>query len=151
MGLSMARECTYIPDFDQVAVPARGGKGVPQEFMAYDCAKNQWLKLPNPCSKPDKRGRMHPGYGVSTGVEWDPKRKLLWLVQTNGAVYAMRYDPKTAGLTELKVEKHAIWSDDPADWVDTSYAPIVELLPEGTGPSDFVVSVNVTARKSQPG
>jgi Galactose oxidase, central domain len=101
MGLSMARECTYIPDFDQVIVPARGSKGTPQKLMVYDCARDQWLKMPNPCSKPDKRGRIHPGYGVSTGVEWDARRKLLWLVQTNGSVYAMRYQPKSAGLQPI--------------------------------------------------
>ena len=55
-----------------------------------------------------------------------------------------------AGLTELKVEKHAIYSDDPADWADTTYVSIVDLLPEGTGPSDFVVSANVTARRTRP-
>jgi hypothetical protein len=37
-------------------------------------------------------------------VEWDPKRKLLWLVQTNGAVYAMRFEKKSAGLKPLTKE-----------------------------------------------
>ena len=54
---------------------------------------------------------------------------------------------REAGLTEVKVEKQPIYSDNPADWADTTYASAVELLPEGTGPSDFVVSMDVSARK----
>jgi len=54
---------------------------------------------------------------------------------------------REAGLTEVKVEKHPIYSDNPADWADTTYASVVELLPEGTGPSDFVMSMDVSACK----
>ena len=102
MALNMARECTYMAEFDQVIIPSRGDKTAPQKTMIYDCAKNEWLEMPSPCSEPDKRGRCNPGYGVSTGIKWDPKRKLLWLVQTDGSVYVMRFDPKTVGLKPLK-------------------------------------------------
>ena len=50
----------------------------------------------------DKEERRDPGYGVSTGIEWDPKRKLLWRVQTDSSVYAMRFDRATAGLKKLE-------------------------------------------------
>ena len=56
---------------------------------------------------------------------------------------------REAGLSEVRVERHAIYSDDPADWTDTTYAAIVDLLPKGTAPSDFVVSMDVTARIPQ--
>ncbi len=55
-----------------------------------------------------------------------------------------------AGLVEVVVETRRIYSGDPADRADAVYAPIVELLPEGTSPSDFVVSMDLTARKTQP-
>jgi SAM-dependent methyltransferase len=54
---------------------------------------------------------------------------------------------REAGLTEVRVERRPIYSDDPADWTDSTYAPVAELLPPGTTPSDFVVSMAVTARK----
>jgi SAM-dependent methyltransferase len=57
---------------------------------------------------------------------------------------------REAGLTNVRVEKHPIYLDDPADWADTTYASIVDLLPKGTVPSDFVVSMDVTAHKTQP-
>jgi sugar lactone lactonase YvrE len=53
---------------------------------------------------PGKENRRDPGYGVSTGVEWDPKRKLLWLVQTDGAVYTMRFERKSAGIKPVAKE-----------------------------------------------
>ncbi|PCJ60043.1 MAG: hypothetical protein COA79_09565 [Planctomycetota bacterium] len=94
------REATYIPDLDIVYVPTSGRKKY-QADLIYDCAKNEWLQIAS-TGKKDKRGRMRPGYAVSTGVEWDPKRKVLWLVQTTGAVYAMRLDLKTAGLKPVE-------------------------------------------------
>ncbi len=52
---------------------------------------------------------------------------------------------REAGLTEVKVEKHRIYSDNPADCANATCASIVDLLPEGTVPSDFVVSMDLTA------
>ncbi len=56
---------------------------------------------------------------------------------------------REAGLTEVKVEKHPFYSDNEADRADTIYSSIVALLPEGTAPGDFVVSIDVTAVKPQ--
>lgn len=86
MEVSMARECTYIPEYDIVIVTTR-----PQKTLIYDCDKNEWHEMAEP-GVLDNKNVAIPGYGVSTGVEWDAKRKLLWLVQTNGAVYTMRLD-----------------------------------------------------------
>lgn len=93
--VTMGREATYLPEDDLVLVPTRGK---PQRTLVYDCAADAWLEMPGACSGGDKPD---PGYGVSTGVEWDPKRKLLWLVQTDGSVYAMRFARGTAGLKPL--------------------------------------------------
>lgn len=95
---SFGREATYLPDDDLVIVPTRCKPE--QKTLIYDCAANAWLEMANPCET-IKSGQA-PGYGVSSGVEWDPKRKLLWLVQTDGSVYAMRFDRATAGLKGLE-------------------------------------------------
>lgn len=93
--VGMGREATYLPDDDLILVPT---SGKPQRTLVYDCAENAWLELPGASGSAEKP---EPGYGVSTGVEWDPKRKLLWLVQTDGAVYAMRFEKAVAGLKPL--------------------------------------------------
>lgn len=92
--VSLGREATYLPDDDAVIVCT---SGKPQRTLLYDCAGDAWLELPEPCAKGEK-GRGTAGYGVSTGIEWDPKRKLLWLVQTDGHVFAMPFDKTTAKL-----------------------------------------------------
>jgi hypothetical protein len=96
--VGMGREATYLPDDDLVLVPTPGKPA--QRVLIYDCAGNEWLEMPDPATA-GKENRRDPGYGVSTGVEWDPKRKLLWLVQTDGAVYAMRFERKSAGIAPL--------------------------------------------------
>ena len=94
-AVGFGREATYLPDDDVVMVCSAVNP------LVYDCAENAWLEMPAP-STAGKDGKHDPGYGVSTGIEWDPKRKLLWLVQTDGAVYAMRFDRKAAGLAPLE-------------------------------------------------
>ncbi|MCG3179399.1 MAG: hypothetical protein BIFFINMI_01734 [Phycisphaerae bacterium] len=89
---SVGREATYVPSADVVIVCSSGKPA--QHTLIYDCAADAWGELPGAFAT-DAKGRTEPGYGVSTGVEYDPKRDLLWLVQTNGAVFAMRFD-KTA-------------------------------------------------------
>jgi len=54
---------------------------------------------------------------------------------------------REAGLTQIRTQAHPLCSDDPSQWVDQTFAPLVELLPEGTRPSDYVASVNLTAAK----
>lgn len=94
---SMGREATYLPDDDVVLISTPIGKT--SGTLIYDCAANQWFEMPAPFVNPAKPD---VAFGVSTGVDWDPKRKLLWLVQTDGAVYAMRFERATAGLKALE-------------------------------------------------
>ncbi|MCW8133401.1 MAG: hypothetical protein KIS92_23865 [Planctomycetota bacterium] len=91
----MGREATYLPDDDVVLISTPIGKE--PGTLIYDCAADEWLKMPSTSSSADP-AKPVPGFGVSTGVDWDPKRKLLWLVQTDGSVYAMRFDRASAGL-----------------------------------------------------
>lgn len=93
------REATYLPDDDLVLLCTSCKPE--QKVLLYDCAADAWLEMPDPASL-GRENRRDPGYGVSTGIEWDPKRRLLWLVQTDGAVYAMRFERATAGLRALQ-------------------------------------------------
>jgi hypothetical protein len=102
---SLGREATYLPDDDLVLVCT---SSKPEQIvLAYDCAADEWLEMTAVPSTIDKEKRHDPGYGVSTGIEWDARRKLLWLVQTDGSVYAMRFDRATAGLAKLADAKSA--------------------------------------------
>jgi len=96
---SMAREATYIPDADVVIICTRGKPA--QHTLIYDCAADAWLKMPGAFTT-DKRGRPSPAYGVSSGIEWDAKRKLLWHVNARGHVHAMRFDRASAGMDALR-------------------------------------------------
>ncbi|KKM17392.1 hypothetical protein LCGC14_1676210, partial [marine sediment metagenome] len=95
--VSMAREATYIPDADVVIICTRGK---PQRTLVYDCAADAWLEMAGAFAT-DKRGRPSLSYGVSSGIEWDPKRKLLWHVDARGRVHAMRFDRAKANLRPL--------------------------------------------------
>ncbi len=95
---SMAREATYIPGADVVIICSRGKPA--QHTLVYDCAADEWLKMPGAFAT-DKRGKPSPAYGVSSGIEWDAKRKLLWHVNARGHVHAMRFDRAKADLKPL--------------------------------------------------
>lgn len=97
--VSEGREATYLPDDDLVIVCSRAKDT--QKTLVYDCAADAWLELKD-TAKEVKPGRFEPGYGVSWGVDWDPKRKLLWGVDSPGNVYVMRFDRKSAALEPLK-------------------------------------------------
>ncbi len=95
--LNMGREATYIPDVDLVLIPTPGKT---QRTVFYDCAGDQWLEMSDPCTTTSKN--VAPVYNVSTGVEWDAKRKLLWLVETDGSVFTLRFERETAELKPLQ-------------------------------------------------
>jgi hypothetical protein len=92
MTVTFGREATYLPEDDLVLI-CTCAKATEPKTLLYDCAANEWLEMPG---KPDAE------YYVSTGIEWDPKRKLLWLVLADGSVYAMRFDRASAGLQALR-------------------------------------------------
>ena len=74
------REAVYLPDADMVMIGATG--------LFYDCAKNAWFHAALPSDKPDL-GK-HPGYNL--GVMADPRRKLVWAVDTDSRVYVLKLD-----------------------------------------------------------
>ncbi len=54
---------------------------------------------------------------------------------------------KEAGLEGIRVKPRAAYVDATVDWQDPLYKKILAELPPGTKPSDYVTSVEVTARK----
>jgi hypothetical protein len=48
---------------------------------------------------------------------------------------------------EIELRPKPGYVDAPADWNDPLCQRIMQALPAGTRPSDFVVSLDVTARK----
>ena len=55
-----------------------------------------------------------------------------------------------AGLDELTLESKPDYIDAMTNWEDPLYRRIVAALPQGSKPSDFITSLNVTARKPAP-
>jgi arsenite methyltransferase len=54
---------------------------------------------------------------------------------------------KAAGLVEVVLKPKSDYVDGMVDWQDPLYQKIVQHLPEGTKPSDYITSLEVTARK----
>ena len=53
----------------------------------------------------------------------------------------------SAGLTDAEFELKSDYIDSMSEWSDPLYQKITDKLPSGTKPSDFVTSLNVSARK----
>lgn len=56
---------------------------------------------------------------------------------------------REAGLADVAAGTEPIYSDDPSEWADQTFADIAEMLPEGMKPSDYVASMNLTAVKPE--
>lgn len=54
---------------------------------------------------------------------------------------------KAAGLTDVVLKPKAGYVEALTDWEDPLYQKLMELLPAGTKPADYIASVEVTARK----
>lgn len=54
---------------------------------------------------------------------------------------------KAAGLEGIELARHGDYIDRMAEWADPLYQTIMESLPEGAKPSDYVTSLYVTARR----
>jgi hypothetical protein len=100
------RETVYLPEHDLVmaaSVVQTGGKWL---WLFYDCGKNAWLGAELAGQDPlasSKKAEGFTGFNVSTGLTYDSRRKLVWLVgQCNTRLYALRLEPQTAGLEPLK-------------------------------------------------
>ncbi len=54
---------------------------------------------------------------------------------------------KEAGLTDVVLKPKAGYVEALTDWEDPLYKKLMELIPAGTKPADYIASVEVTARK----
>lgn len=54
---------------------------------------------------------------------------------------------RESGLTQIQLKPKKDYVDAMTDWNDLLYAKIIEHLPAGTGPADFITSLEVTATK----
>ena len=84
------REAVYLPREDLVMIGATG--------LIYDCAKNAWFQTALPSDNPPitKEG----SYNI--GVMYDAQRNLIWAVNTHSQVFVLKFDAKSAQLTEVK-------------------------------------------------
>ena len=55
-----------------------------------------------------------------------------------------------AGLTEVRLNPKPGYVAAMSDWKDPLYQKIMQHLPAGTGPEDFITSLEVTAVKPAP-
>jgi len=71
---------------------------------AYDCAENRWITLDLKYSTGKKYGNITRAFPHtrSDGLVFDPQRKLIWGVNTNGQVYVLRLDLKQANVKALQ-------------------------------------------------
>ena len=65
-------------------------------------------------------------------------------------VDAMERFAKEAGLTGVRLAKKPGYVEAMTDWQDPLYQRIIASLPAGTGPADFITSLDITARKPGP-
>ena len=96
---SGARTALYLPNADAVMITSSDFSNTDQITLIYDIKTNAWLELMRPWTTINNKP--WPVYGVSTGIQWDPKRKLIWHVNARGHVFVMRFDRTTATLTPL--------------------------------------------------
>ncbi len=93
--ISNTREMVYVDHADWVLFggePYRTSRerDAKQYTHIYDCAADKWMLLDAGASS----------YGHSAGWMYDAKRKLVYVINSEGAVYALRIDPSTAKLVE---------------------------------------------------
>lgn len=56
---------------------------------------------------------------------------------------------REAGLTDIRLNPKKGYVEAMTDWNDPLYKKIVERLPAGSGPGDYITSLEVTARKAR--
>jgi Galactose oxidase, central domain len=103
-AVARMRESVYLPEHDLVMVGGRvkdsGGKLL---WLFYDCAENKWRAGDFTGDDPlTGRGGKKVADSVSIGLMYDSKRKLIWMVGQNSELTVLKFDPKTAGLKDLK-------------------------------------------------
>jgi hypothetical protein len=55
---------------------------------------------------------------------------------------------KDAGLTDIVLNPKSSYIDGMVDWQDPLYTKILASLPVGSKPSDYITSLEITARKA---
>ena len=80
--------------------------------------------------------------GVMENVE-----ALIGCVSGASLVEDIRKDAESAGLIEISLEAKPEYIEAMTDWADPLYKGILDLLPEGASPADYITSLNITARR----
>jgi hypothetical protein len=97
--------CCYDAANDLVLMAAylKGG-GDHTPTPAYDCANNRWVTLDLKYATGTRLGRTTRAFphGRSCGMMFDPKRELIWGVDTNSQVYVVRLDVERAAVAPLQ-------------------------------------------------
>jgi arsenite methyltransferase len=57
---------------------------------------------------------------------------------------------REAGLSDIVLNPKSAYVDGMVDWQDPLYKKIIEHLPTGTRPSDYITNLEITARKPNP-
>jgi len=95
------REALYLPHADLVMAGTRRAlEDGSICWLFYDCARNAWVGIRLPGDDPlgnDPKVQ----HGVSLGLSYDAKRKLLWCADDRMTIRVLRLDPKTADLRRL--------------------------------------------------
>ena len=75
-----------------------GAAGPRLRIPAYDCAGNRWVALDIRYKTTTRGRRTRRGFphGHSSGIMYDPKRRLIWGCTTRGAVHVLRLDAAKA-------------------------------------------------------
>ncbi len=76
--------------------------------------------------------------GRAIGVDMTPE--MLEALETERMV-------AQAGLVDIEIERKPGYVEAMTEWNDPLYRKIIEHLPSGSRVSDYLVSVNVTAKK----
>jgi hypothetical protein len=85
------RESLYVPSVDLVLY----NQFVAGKEVAYDPDKNRWVVLANVTQNP----KLNLG-GVSDTLNWDPKREVIWNLNSYKRISVLKLDPKTLVISE---------------------------------------------------
>ena len=94
-----AREPVYLPECDAVLLGARPAAGPDRKprWLLYDCRQNRWLAVHLPGADPLGKET----FNVSLGLMYDPKRELVWAMNSCAQPYVLKLELKTADLKPL--------------------------------------------------
>jgi hypothetical protein len=97
-----SRETIYIPDWNLVLLAARTLVDGKPYWLAYDCAKNEWLGIELLGSDPIGKGTSKGIFHNSVGLMFDPNRNLVWAVGQHSEVSVLRLDKQTARIKRFE-------------------------------------------------